>query len=149
MTDIYEGVVEYDDGSPTDYLYRISINALIKNDNNEILVVKEAGRDFWDLPGGGMDHGEDIKSALARELYEEVGMTGDFTYRVVCVNDPDVLKRRPVWQLRIIYEVVPEIMKFIKGEDSDEIKFIDSRVFINEHAHYRERKIYEYAKLIK
>ena len=38
-----------------DYLYRVSIKALIYNDAGQILVVKEDGRPLWDLPGGGMD----------------------------------------------------------------------------------------------
>lgn len=40
---------------PTTF-YRVSVKALIKNDKNEILVVKES-QDFWSLPGGGLDHG--------------------------------------------------------------------------------------------
>lgn len=54
-----------------DYLYRVSIKALIYNDAGQILVVKEDGRPLWDLPGGGMDYGETFESALKRELYRE------------------------------------------------------------------------------
>jgi 8-oxo-dGTP pyrophosphatase MutT (NUDIX family) len=61
------------------------------NDQGEVLVVKEVGRTWWDLPGGGMDHGEDIKSALARELKEEVNLSSNFTYRVIDVEDPAYL----------------------------------------------------------
>ena len=73
------GHISHDNNSDrrTDYLYRISLKGLIRNDAGEVLVVKEAGRDWWDLPGGGMDHGEDIKFALAREMKEEVNMEGD------------------------------------------------------------------------
>ena len=60
-----------------DYLYRISIKALIYNDAGKILVVKEDGRPLWDLPGGGMDYGETFELALKRELYEEVGYKGN------------------------------------------------------------------------
>ncbi len=71
-----------------DYLFRISLKCLIKNEKGEILVVKEAARTWWDLPGGGMDHGEDIKAAIARELHEEVSLEGDFTYNIIDVDDP-------------------------------------------------------------
>ena len=63
-----------------DYLYRVSIKALIYNDAGQILVVKEDGRLLWDLPGGGMDYGETFESALKRELYEEVGYKGNLRY---------------------------------------------------------------------
>ena len=38
-----------------DYLFRVSLKAVIFNENNEVLIVKESGRDWWDIPGGGMD----------------------------------------------------------------------------------------------
>lgn len=149
MKSEYEGVVTYvDSGRPTDYLFRVSLNALIKNDKGEVLVVKESGRDFWDLPGGGMDHGEDIKSALARELHEEVNMTCDFTYELVCVDSPEVLMSRPIWQLRIVYEVKPDTMEFKPGKDGDEVKFVDPEIFNSGNSQYRESKIYEYIQLI-
>lgn len=54
-------------------------------------MVKEAGRTWLDLPGGGMDHGEDVESALAREMHEEVGLTGEFTYKIIAVDNPGFL----------------------------------------------------------
>ena len=65
-----------------DYLYRISLKALIYNNTGQILVVKEINRTYWDLPGGGMDFGETIESSLKRELYEEVGYKGDLRYQL-------------------------------------------------------------------
>jgi 8-oxo-dGTP pyrophosphatase MutT (NUDIX family) len=65
----------------TDSLFRISLKAYIENDKGEVLVVKEAGRDRWDLPGGGMEYGESIEQALKRELKEEVAYEGGLTMR--------------------------------------------------------------------
>ena len=65
-----------------DYLYRISLKALIYKDAGQILVVKEINRTYWDLPGGGMDFGETIESSLKRELYEEVGYKGGLRYQL-------------------------------------------------------------------
>lgn len=108
----------------TDYLYRLSIKGIIFNDVGEILFVKESGRDWWDLPGGGMDHGEDIKTAIAREMKEEVNLTGDFTYRIVYVDDPAELKNAKVLQVRLIFVIRPEVMEFSPGDDGDEIIFM-------------------------
>ena len=125
MTSDIHGVVEHLEGTrKTDYLYRLSIKGIIFNDVGEILFVKESGRDWWDLPGGGMDHGEDIKTAIAREMKEEVNLTGDFTYQIVHVDDPAELKDAKVLQVRLIFIIKPEIMEFSPGDDSDEVAFI-------------------------
>lgn len=53
--------------------YRISVKALIKDTHGKILLIREAdGR--WELPGGGLEHGEDPRAGLAREVQEEIGL---------------------------------------------------------------------------
>ena len=125
------GVINHDKPSNrrTDYLYRISLKGLIRNEKGEILVAKETRRDWWDLPGGGMDHGEDIKTAIARELKEEVNLTGDFTYRIIDVKDPGYIGNHDMWQIRLVFEVIPENMDFSAGEDGDEIAFMSPKDF--------------------
>jgi 8-oxo-dGTP pyrophosphatase MutT (NUDIX family) len=51
---------------------KIASRALILHEKN-ILLVKHKGRDFYSLPGGKVDDDEDIQSALAREIREELG----------------------------------------------------------------------------
>lgn len=134
-------------GRKNDYLYRISLKALIRNESGDVLVVKEAGRTWWDLPGGGMDHNEDVTSAIARELQEEVGLRGKFSYRVIDVDNPAFLSHANVWQLRLIFEVLPQNMHFRPGEDADELMFLSPDT-LKESENPVERKIYEYtAKL--
>lgn len=141
---IPHGIVEHDSGDrKTDYLYRISIKALIRNIKGEVLVVKETDRDWWDLPGGGMDHGEDIKSAIARELSEEVNFRGDFDYRIISVEEPSFLEEHRFWQLRIIFEVKPENMTFKSGVDGDATDFIAPDTF-KDSGSKTEQRIYEY-----
>ena len=124
ISDIH-GVIEHPEGTrKTDYLYRLSIKGIIFNNAGEILFVKESGRDWWDLPGGGMDHGEDIKTAIAREMKEEVNLTGDFSYKIVHVDDPAELKNAKVLQVRLIFVIRPEVMEFSPGDDGDEVAFI-------------------------
>lgn len=128
----------------TDYLYRISIKGLVRNEKGEVLVVKETGRDWWDLPGGGMDHSENIKLAIAREMKEEVSLEGNFTFRVIDVDDPAYLKNHDFWQVRLIFEVKPDSMSFSAGEDGDEIAFMSPETFKKSESEV-ERRIYRYA----
>ncbi len=45
-------------------------------DNGELLVVEHVGKEgFLVLPGGHLEWGEDVKTALTRELIEELGVT--------------------------------------------------------------------------
>lgn len=128
-----------------DYLFRISIKSLIKDEDGKVLVVKESGRTWWDLPGGGMDHEESLKDAIARELHEEVGLTGDFTYRVIAVEEPSFLEHANVWQTRLVFEVKPENMPFEAGEDGDEILFIGPGT-LKSSDNLVEQKVYEYSQ---
>lgn len=149
MTKQPHGIIDQSElGRKTDYLYRVSIKGLIRNTEGQVLVVKEAGRTWWDLPGGGMDHDESIKSALAREMHEEVGLTGDFSYKVIAVDNPGFLSHANVWQLRLIFEVVPEIFPTEAGNDADEIRYINPSE-LRDSEHSAERSVFEYASISK
>lgn len=130
----------------TDYLYRISIKGMIRNRSGEVLVVKESGRDYWDLPGGGMDHSENIQTAIAREMKEEVNLSGDFTYKILHVDEPAYLNAHDFWQVRLIFAITPDEMNFSAGEDGDEIAFIDPKEFEKSNNEV-ECRIYKYATL--
>ena len=146
--DFSQGVIEHGDGSgqPTDYLFRISLKALIRDEQGRVLVVKETGRDWWDLPGGGMNHGETITSALAHELHEEVNLTGGFTWRIITAEEPAYLANHDFWQLRLIVEVLPETLVFSAGEDGDEVAFLDPETLKNSSKKV-ERRVYECSQL--
>lgn len=130
----------------TDYLFRVSIKGLIRNNEGNVLVVKETGRSWWDLPGGGMDHEESIKEAIARELNEEVSLIGDFTYRIIAVEEPSLLGHVKMWQMRLVFEVAPKNMTFAPGEDGDEVTFINPEQ-LKDSDNLAERKVYEYSLL--
>jgi 8-oxo-dGTP pyrophosphatase MutT (NUDIX family) len=56
---------------------RSAARALVVTPDHHVLLVRfefPAGT-RWALPGGGLDEGEDHRTALARELREEVGLT--------------------------------------------------------------------------
>ncbi len=58
-----------------DSLYRVAVRALIVQDN-KILAVKEVdGGDWWAIPGGGVDYGEDLQTCFLREIEEELGVS--------------------------------------------------------------------------
>ena len=53
--------------------YRVSLKALVFDDQRRLLVVREFA-DAWEAPGGGWEHGETLEECLDRELGEELGV---------------------------------------------------------------------------
>jgi TDG/mug DNA glycosylase family protein len=56
---------------------RIAARALVLDERGRTLLVQfcdDNGQVWWATPGGGIDEGEDVESALRRELAEELGL---------------------------------------------------------------------------
>ena len=67
----------------SELIMRPSIYGVIIKDDKILLVRQWDGYDF---PGGGIDLGEDLRSALIREIREETGMESKPGEIVVCEN---------------------------------------------------------------
>jgi 8-oxo-dGTP diphosphatase len=60
---------------PSPY-YRVSLKAIILDSRQRILVLQDQDG-TWELPGGGLDHGESMQHCLRREIMEELGVGVD------------------------------------------------------------------------
>lgn len=110
-----------------DAWYRISAKALIYNDKWQILLCKESN-DTWDIPGGWLDHGENLHDSIKRELLEEMGL------EVTSISDkPECFitahkessKSRP-WIANICYRVDVKDLNFSRSDECVEIGFFDA-----------------------
>lgn len=109
-------------GSYPDSVYRVTAKAIIRKGDKILAVWDKDG--FWNLPGGGIDHGETVKVALKRELYEELGYEGTFTYHY-----RDTLtyfsQRLNYCCMHLIFDVVLDSYRDTTGADSKKAEFIN------------------------
>ena len=53
---------------------RVSVKALILNEDRDKFLICKKENGVWELPGGGLDWDAEIKAELAREIQEEMGL---------------------------------------------------------------------------
>jgi ADP-ribose pyrophosphatase YjhB (NUDIX family) len=91
---------------------RVAAYGLVLRDG-KILLTRLASRisaeERWHLPGGGVDHGEDPRDALVREIREETGLDAEVgeTARVFSAHRPAMWRQGRRWDyqaLRIVYD---------------------------------------------
>ncbi len=74
--------------SATELRYRLSVAAILQNREGKILVCERIDqRDAWQFPQGGVDEGETLAEALARELVEEISLKAKH-YSIVSSKGP-------------------------------------------------------------
>ena len=95
---------------------RVAAYAVILRDRgagSEILLSRLAkrltDRELWTLPGGGLEHGEDPRDAVVREVYEETGLDVeiDETAHVYSSHQSNTWRqgrRADAHSLRIVYD---------------------------------------------
>lgn len=102
--------------------YRVSLKALIRDENGNILTVSEKGGDS-SLPGGGLDNGESAHDGLKRELYEEIGLTSEFSERLASMQTR-WLEHKQAWLMWLVYEIKYDKLDYSIGDDGDEVYWI-------------------------
>jgi ADP-ribose pyrophosphatase YjhB (NUDIX family) len=65
-----------------------SANAVVVNDQGEILLIHRTDNDNWSLPGGAMEPGESMTDCAVRETYEETGIHVEVIGLVGIYTDP-------------------------------------------------------------
>jgi ADP-ribose pyrophosphatase YjhB (NUDIX family) len=65
-----------------------SVNVVVTNDQDQILLIRRSDNDNWAVPGGAVDLGESLTQAAVREVKEETGIDCQVTGLVGIYSDP-------------------------------------------------------------
>ena len=66
-------------------IHIVCVDGIVENDKNEILLVKHRHREYWGVPGGQVESGENLIDALVREIKEESGINVSVN-KLICVS---------------------------------------------------------------
>lgn len=121
--------------------YRISIKALILDENKKFLLCKEPdGR--WELPGGGLDFGENPKSCIQREITEETGLKVTYV-----ANNPSYFLTAQwdngLWFANVIYITKVYDYIFSPSDECIDVRFFNKNEALNENLFSNVNKFIE------
>ncbi len=122
--------------------YRVSVKAVIKDNNSRVLLVKEHNG-YRVLPGGGIDHGESVQDAIERELIEEIGKGIRIKNATNIGVKPFYTRTHKAWFMWLIFDVVLHDINSIKTSSS--VEFVDIET-LKESPHESERNLYSLLK---
>lgn len=120
--------------------YRISVKALILDDQNRFLLVKE-DNGHWELPGGGLDFGESPQEGLKREIWEEMRLETSYV-----APQPSYFFTTPnhngVFIANVMYETRMVNLDFVPSAECVEIGFFTSGQVFEEKYLYPNVRVF-------
>lgn len=51
-----------------------AVSAIVPDEDGRILLIRRTDNNYWSIPGGGLEPGESVRQAAAREVLEETGI---------------------------------------------------------------------------
>jgi 8-oxo-dGTP pyrophosphatase MutT (NUDIX family) len=121
----------------------VTVRVLIVQDD-KILLVKETLDGRWAFPGGGVDYGETIESAVAREIEEELGVPAmeiSSDFQIAYYDIGAIISAVP--RMNLFFKVSVPKTSLKKTEEVSEWKWFTKDEFLAQelHASYDKMKL--------
>lgn len=110
-----------------DTYYRVSVKALISDEQHRLLVVKN-DKGSWEMPGGGLEHHETFEQCLQRELQEELDATISVIGNVAFCYGGKTRNGHP--KLNIAIPVSLTAGKLTPGDEMTEARYVTQAEFL-------------------
>ncbi len=65
-----------------------AVSAIITDEQGRMLLIRRTDNNYWSIPGGGVNPGESVSEAAAREVKEETGIDCQVNGLVGIYSDP-------------------------------------------------------------
>lgn len=104
---------------------KVDIRAVVFNDKNEILLVKEKADGFWAIPGGWADIGFSPSEVAVKEVKEETGLAVE-PIKLLAIHDKKCHPHPPA--LHYAYKIFI-LCKLIGGEFNETFDILDKGFF--------------------
>jgi 8-oxo-dGTP diphosphatase len=103
--------------------YRVSAKALILDETRKKFLIVLEDNGLWEIPGGGLDWGENPQTCIKREIKEEMGLTVTDvsvfpSYFLVGENMKGVLS------VNVVFETKVEDLNFTPSAECLEMRFV-------------------------
>lgn len=99
-----------------EYKVRKAARAIVYNNLGKIALLYVSKNNYHKLPGGGLEEGEDIKTALEREVLEEVGANIEVVGEIGCIIE----YRNEFKQIQLSYCYNSKVIGEVKHTDFTE-----------------------------
>ena len=93
---------------------------------NKVLVVKEKTgpiKNIWKLPGGSVEAGEELSTAVVREVLEETGVKCEFVSLLCLRQSPGVFGRNNLYAVALLKPETTVIK--IQEDEIEQAKWMD------------------------
>ncbi len=107
-----------------------SVNVVVVDDRDRILMIRRSDNDNWAVPGGGMDLGESIADAAIREVREETGIEVEVIGLVgIYTNPRHVIEYTSDGEVRqefsVVFTAKPVGGEVAPSSESLEVRWVD------------------------
>ena len=102
--------------------YRISVKGLVVDETGRFLMVKDDDG-WWELPGGGLEHGETAEEGVRREIDEETGLVITYISPAPRYFIAAQHVGKETYAANVIYEVKLKDLDFTPSEECRELRY--------------------------
>ena len=107
----------------------VGVGAVVLDRKGHVLLVKRAHEPLkgeWSLPGGGVEVGETLEAAVAREILEEAGLTVDVGPVVEVL---DRVQHAPDGRVEYHFVIIDYVCyaaddRLVRGSDADDVRWV-------------------------